>query len=323
MVAFATIAVVYKYNSNKTADMGKSKSDLIEPVNSRTSSNKPVIEQSIAENEKFNVTYEHKDINTIGMNKLENDIKDIFKNEYGIYSVAFQNTSSNEILSINPKKLQSASIIKLFVMIEAFNEIKEDRINENDEIILKSNMKVGGTGSLSGRKDGTAITINQLIKLMITQSDNTATNILIDILTMDKINSSIKVLGCSDSVIQRKMMDFKAQNEGKDNFTSVEDLCCVLFKIYKNECLGGIYDKKMIDIMKQQENNTKIPLLLPPGTVVAHKTGELDKVENDAGIIYNKDGAYILCILSNGVETTKARGIISKLSRIVYDFSNN
>lgn len=325
-MVLATIFSVYKYNSKKAADIVITKSERIEAIDNN-SLKKPADEQNVSQNSKLNEekidkneqkSVIHEEKNT---DNLENDIKDIIKNERGRYSIVYQDTASKNMLSINPGKMQAASIIKLFVMIAVFKEIKESRMNENDEIKLSDSMKVGGTGSLAGRKDGTVLTISQLIKLMITQSDNTAANILIDILTLDKINASAKELGCYDTVIQRKMMDFKAQSEGKDNFTSASDLCHVLIKIYNNECLGYIYDQKMIEVMKQQENNTKIPLLLPAGTVVAHKTGELVTVENDAGIIFVKDGAYILCILSNEIEAFTARNIISKVSKVVYDFN--
>lgn len=253
------------------------------------------------------------------LDKLERDIKKIIQNERGLYSIAFQDTVLNNKLTINSQKMTAASIIKLFVMIETYKQINKGKINENDQITLTSNMKVGGTGSLAGRKDGTVLAIDQLIHLMIAQSDNTAANILIDRLTMEKINATAQKLGCLDTVLQRKMMDFKAQAEGKENYTSVADLRSVLLKIYKHKCLGEKYDQKMLDVLKQQENNTKIPLLLPAGTVVAHKTGELDMVENDVGIIYTEKGAYVLCILSNGVETSKARMIIAKVSKVVFE----
>ncbi|MDP4160106.1 MAG: serine hydrolase [Bacillota bacterium] len=316
----------------KAAELDSRQSDMISRAD--LSFKKPVVEQSTPENgqlkaeeskEKAQNTGLHEDIPSdkgeITPDKLEKDIRSIINNERGQYSIAYQNTGSKIRLTINPQKMQAASVIKLFVMIETYNQIKEGRIKENDQITLTSSMKVGGTGSLVGRKDGTVLTINQLISLMITQSDNTATNILIDRVTMDKINSTAKKLGCLDTVIERKMMDFKAQTKGKDNMTSVDDLCSILLKIYQNQCLGEKFDQKMIEVLKQQENNTKIPSLLPSDTVVAHKTGELDRVENDVGIIFSNHGAYVLCILSNEVEAFKARTIIAKVSKIVYDYS--
>lgn len=259
------------------------------------------------------------DIDKFNLAKLERDINNILKNQEGIYSIAYQNTTSKEKLLINSKKMQSASMIKIFIMIEAFCGIKENKLNGDNKVILLNSMKVGGAGSLAEKEEDTEVTINDLINLMITESDNTASNILIDIVTMDRINARARKLGCLDTIIQRKMMDLKAITEGKDNFTSVLDLCNVLIKIYKGQCIDEEYDKKMIEIMQKQQNNTKIPLLLPAGTIVANKTGELHKVENDAGIILNKKSAYILCILSNEVDSASAISIISRLSKIIYD----
>jgi Beta-lactamase class A len=317
-------AAVFTFEVTKAAELDTGelvlpgKSDKTATID--LSSPKPTVEQSVTNLKSDDIAQSSGIPKEITSNKLENDIRNILKNEPGLYSIAYQNTDSKNKLTINPKKMPAASVIKLFIMIETYNQIIEGRINENDKISLTSTMKVGGTGSLSGRKDGTVLTIDQLINLMITQSDNTAANILIDRLTMDQINKTANKLGCLDTIIQRKMMDFKAQNEGKDNFTSVEDLSTILMKIYANKCLGEKYDQKMIEILKQQENKTKIPRLLPAGTVVAHKTGELDRVENDTGIIFTNEGVYLLCILSDDVEADKARMVIAKVSRIVYDY---
>ncbi|WP_088186674.1 serine hydrolase [Desulfosporosinus sp. FKA] len=315
-------AIVFTYEVTKKEATATSKSDLMDfAVDSgKQSSQDNDSEGNESTLEKSNIQTSNTGKNVKSTtDKLARDIKKIIQNERGSYSISYQDTISNNNLVINPQKMTAASMIKLFVMIESYNQIKEGVINENEKITLTSSMKVGGTGSLSSRKDGTVLTIDQLIYLMITQSDNTATNILIDRITMDKINTTVQKLGCLDTVLQRKMMDFKAQGEGKENYTSAADLCNILTKLYKNECLGEKYDPKMIEILKRQENNTKLPLLLPAGTVVAHKTGELDQVENDAGIIFTPKGAYVLCVLSSGIVAGDARTIIAKVSKVVYN----
>jgi beta-lactamase class A len=223
------------------------------------------------------------------------------------YSVEVKSLKSGATNTVVSKKMLSASMIKVFIMVEAFNRIKAGTLKLDDKITYA----------------GTKKTIKELIDLMITVSDNTATNLLIDKLTMANINKTIKNFGCKDTSLQRKMLDFDSIKLGKDNFTSANDLALIFEKMYKGQCLGQEYDKKMLDILKLQEVNTKIPKLLPKGTVIAHKTGELDNVENDGGIIYTDKGDYIICVLFNNVQNpSKVRDLISRISKDVFDNIN-
>jgi beta-lactamase class A len=223
---------------------------------------------------------------------------------------------------MNEQKMKAGSIIKLYIMIEAYNQIKKGTLDKNKIIILNNSMKVGGSGSLSNELEGTKVSVFDLIRLMITKSDNTAANILIDILSFDKINSTAKNIGCKYTVLSRKMMDTKAISQGKENYTSVSDLLNIYWKIYKSECIGSPYDKEMIEILKNQTINTKIPLTLPKGTSIAHKTGELQDVESDAGIVYSPRGDYVLCIMTSNVTSVPTtRNIIGSISKFLWNYN--
>lgn len=251
---------------------------------------------------------------------LKSDLHRLIEKEAGLYSIAVVNLKTGERFNMNLRKMPSASNIKIFIMIEAYKQINQGMLREDDAMVIRNSMKVGGTGGLQSVKEGTTRTIKQLIELMITQSDNTATNILINRLGMKSINEKIRSLGCKNTVLQRKMMDFDSIRQGKDNFTSVEDLALVLEKLYRGQCVNQDTDKKMIAILKRQQNNNKIPRLLPKGTVTAHKTGELTGISNDAGIIYRKKGDYILCTMTQNLpDVSKGDTVIAKISKKVYE----
>ena len=266
----------------------------------------------------------------IAYDKLRKDISSevnyYFSNVYCNYSLLFADInnpdyiwSSNYSTDIQNTMTSSASVIKIFVMIEAYNQVNKSTINLDSTIILTDDMKVGGSGVLSSEPSGIEVTIDQLIYLMITESDNTATNILIDILGMDNINTKIKELGCVNTMLNNKLM----ATEGLDNYTSVYDLYLTLMQLYYKKCINEFYDSKMLDIMKCNKSTTKIPSLLPDDVIVAHKTGEYDGTEHDAGIIYTKYGDYILCILTeNGSNYSEAQAI-SDISKNIYDLFNN
>lgn len=234
--------------------------------------------------------------------KLKEDTKkeaeDKFGNIQGNYSLAFKDMTKGDMLSINSKKEIAASTIKIFIMIEAYDRIYTGRLNENEIITLQDSMKAGGSGILSSKPSGEKISVKELIRLMMVKSDNTAANILIDKLGLDSINQRIKSLGCINTELNRKMMDQDAIDKGVQNYTSVDDLALVLTKLYNGQCVNKQYDSMMIDIMKNNESKSKIPNELPSNVTVANKSGEFDKVENDAGIVFTDKGAYIICVIT-------------------------
>lgn len=251
--------------------------------------------------------------------KIKSEVANLDNSTSANYTVAFMDLKSKDYMSYNSRKVNSASVIKIFIMIEAYRQIEAGVLNENEDIVLRDYMKVGGSGILAREEDGTSQKIENLIDLMMTQSDNTAANMLIDKLGMDNINKTIGVLGMNDTVLSRKMMDQNAINNGTQNYTSVNDLCKVLKMLYNGECINKEYDSKMLDIMKRHQNSTKIPNPLPNTVLVSHKSGEFTGVENDAGIVFTDKGDYILCILSDNGNSGEQISNINKISKMVYD----
>ncbi|WP_169716690.1 serine hydrolase [Sporomusa acidovorans] len=214
---------------------------------------------------------------------------------------------------LNSHKMASASLIKIPIMIEAFNQKNQGKLDFNEQVTIRRAETVEG-GSVYNLADGTVLTIAQLVELMIVQSDNSACNILIDKLKMDNVNAMIKKLGCSsDTSLQRKMMDFAAVKQGRQNYTNVTDMANILEKLYYGKCLDPKSDKAMLEIMARQEDNTIIPAQLPHHIKIAHKTGELDGMNYDCGIVYGQSRTYILCMMAENVKDEP---------QVFYDMSN-
>ena len=196
------------------------------------------------------------------------------------------------------KPMKSASMIKVFILEMAYRDIANGRLSEDAAFCIEKDTRVGGAGSLQGCSIGTLINVETLLRKMIVESDNTATNMMIKYYGMEKINEYIKRQGYNDTSLNRYMMDYDALAEGKDNLTSVKDLGEFFKRLYYKSAVNSTFDEKMIKILKDQEDNDKIPYYLPQGIQVAHKTGEMLKAMNDGGIVYGKH-PYILCILTD------------------------
>lgn len=205
--------------------------------------------------------------------------------------------SANEEDMTESKAVPSASVIKVFIMEYAFDQIGKGELKLTDELS-------GGT-------------VESLVRAMITRSDNDATNTLIETFGMEKMNQFIQKQGYQDTKIQRKMLDTEAQKEGRDNFTSVKDVMKFLDKLYQNR--DQEHYRSMMEIMTAQEVRTKIPLKFPPDVVIANKTGELSNVENDIGILFGQKGDYAIAFLcSDLADTAMARNAISEAAYQFY-----
>ena len=252
---------------------------------------------------------------------IVNELKEIIEKCDADISMLVKDLSHNEILfNYNEEKVYpSASIIKIPIMIEALSKADNLEIPLLTKIKIKDSDKVDF--SIITEQNLTQCTFLELITWMIISSDNTATNVLIDLLGMDKINDRINSLGMKTTKLQRKMMDFEAVKEGKNNFTSLKDMLVVMEGLYRGEIINKEVSKKAIDIMKNQRDNTMLKRYIQENIVLANKTGELHNLNNDVGIFYTKRADYFIGVFVHNVrDNEQAYKIIGKLSKKVYNY---
>jgi beta-lactamase class A len=118
------------------------------------------------------------------------------------------------------------------------------------------------------------------------------------------------------------MLDTAAAKAGRDNLTTAADTLLLLRAIERGQLTGAEPAQELLDAMRQNVEHSKLPALLPPDVVVAHKTGVLDRIEHDAGIVNLPDGRrYLIVVLSKDLPNNQ-RGIdaIAQVSKIVYDW---
>ena len=252
---------------------------------------------------------------------LENKINDFIKSQNGNIAVVIKDLSNNKEVKINENMLfRSASTIKLAIMSELLSKVNEGSIKLDDEIELTEALKTGGDGILKELNYGHKFSLEEIMTLMIIVSDNMATNILIDILGIENINKTIENLGLKDTRLQRKMMDSQAAKAGRENYITAKDLAHILELIYKGKNINETYSKIMLDVLKRQQVRCRLDLYLPEEVIIAHKTGDLDNLEHDGGIIYLPNKVYIICVLTDKTKSNKdGREIIGKISKMVYD----
>ena len=215
----------------------------------------------------------------------------------------------------------SASTIKILIMIEALKQVEEGKFNLDEKIKINGSDRVDY--SIISELDIEEYTFKDLITLMIIISDNTATNVLIDLLSVEKINIIANNLGLKNTVLRRKMMDFESAKKGRENETCAMDMAIIMEKIYSNLVLTKEMCNLMIDILKRQKHDDSLRRYLCEDVVIAHKTGELNRLNHDIGIFYLEDIDYTLGVfITNAIDNLEAKRTIGKISKIVYDYYN-
>lgn len=252
------------------------------------------------------------------------EIEEIISKEDANIAVILKDMSKSEIIYKYNELIQipSASVIKIIIMIEAVNQVDKGKYKLDEVIAIKDKDKV--EYSIITELKINRFTFKDLITLMIIVSDNTATNLLIDLLGEDNINGLAKDLGLQNTLLQRKMMDFESAKTGKQNYTSPMDMAKALDLIYKKQILNEDMCNLMMDILKKQRDRDMIPKYLPEEILIAHKTGELDNLNHDIGIVFLDDFEYSLGVfITDARSNLNAKEIIANISKIIYEHFKN
>lgn len=223
-------------------------------------------------------------------------------------------------LAVNKHKpFPAASLMKVPLMACAFLADKEGIIDFSTVYVLEEKDKTPGSGILKSLPAGKRFTLIELVELMICESDNTASNILIDVLGFKYLNQCFQKLGLKKTILNRKILDNKKRKKGIENFTTVADMAYLLERIYNKELVDKTSCEVMLKYLARQKVNDRIPRYLPKNLIVAHKTGTLKGIIHDAGIVFTDRGDYLICILTKGAKTyQEAKLCIAGISEFIY-----
>ena len=192
----------------------------------------------------------------------------------------------------------AASVIKIPIMMEAFRQFENGELNPRQTYQIKAEDKMPSCGALNRMHDGLEVTMRDLVELMIVLSDNTATNILIDILGIARVNATLEAEGLKVTRLRRKLFDKAGMEAGLSNHVCAREIGLLLERMYNGTLVSPEASAQMLEILRNQKLNGKMPFFLKPrGIACAHKTGEDDGITHDVGVIYAKN-PFVLCMLS-------------------------
>lgn len=223
-------------------------------------------------------------------------------------------------VDINASEIYAtASIIKIPVLIDVFKSIEAGQMSLEDTMPLTEYYRTEGSGSLQFKAHNSEYTIDELANRMITESDNSATNMLMaKVGSMTDVNQAIRDWGLKDTYVQTWLPDLTGTNK-----TTARDMATMLYNIDENDkFLSPESRAKILNYMGHVHNNRLIHAGLGPGAVFLHKTGDIGKMLGDAGIVIAPNGKkYIVVILANRPHNSIAgKEFIVKASEIIYNY---
>jgi beta-lactamase class A len=224
----------------------------------------------------------------------------------------------------------AASTMKVAVMIELYREVQAGKLklsdpltihNEFHSIVDGSPYKLDPSDDSESdlyKAEGQTRTLTELCELMITVSSNLATNLIIEKLGVENIRATVHSLNADGMHVLRGVEDNKAFDKGLNNTTTARALQILLTSIADNTAVGSDASEQMLAILERQKFNEGIPAGLPPGTKVAHKTGEITKIHHDAAIVF-APRPFVLVILVRGLSDIKdSSTLMADITRLLY-----
>ena len=272
---------------------------------------------------------------SVSTRELELEIDSLIQASGGEISVYYRDLEADDSLLMSPDvRMHAASTMKVPVMIQLFLDRDAGLLSLEDSLEVTTTFSSIVDGSpyvLTEESDsdstlyaleGKRVSYAELIELMITYSSNLATNILIQEADAGRVTATMRALGADSIQVLRGVEDGPAFRAGLSNTTTARDLGVIMSALGRGEVGSPRTSEEMLEVMARQHWRTKIPALLPEGTRVAHKTGNITGISHDAGIVYPAGASpFALVLLTRGFEEESvADSLAARISRMIYDY---
>jgi len=210
----------------------------------------------------------------------------------------------------------AASVIKVPILMTVYADAAEGRLSLDERLAVGEHKP--GTGVLGWAKGISELAVRDHATLMTIVSDNTATNRLIERLGLARIAERMKEWGCERTKLQRKMFDFEAAERGLDNVASPREMSGLLLRLVRGELVDRATSDAVLAVLEGTQDDALIRRYLPAGTKVAHKTGSLEKVRNDAAVIWAERPVIAAGFVSGVPDIRPSRSLLGLLGWLAF-----
>jgi len=241
--------------------------------------------------------------------KLEATINGVDRNLEGVLGVAILDLTTGQKYFLHADEvLPTASSIKIAILAELYRQAQQGKIKLGDLYTLQSSDLAGGSGIAGALTPGvTRLTIRDVAVLMISVSDNSATNIIIDRIGIENVNALLDSLSLTQTRLRRKMMDVKAAGEGRENIATPREMVTLLESLYRGRVLNKPMTKDFFTLLSVHKESY-IPRELPEDLRIANKPGELEGVRNDSGIVFTGSRPFAISVMTTYLRREKDGG---------------
>lgn len=253
--------------------------------------------------------------------KTESRLHEIAGATRGVLGVVAVDLTSGERFAINENLVfPQGSTIKVPILIEVYKQAGEGKFKLTDRLPVTKTSQVSGDGVLQYFGDGTSeLSIADLCALMIVLSDNTATNILIELVGKESVNGTLASLGFAKTRLQRKMMDLAALARSEDNLSTPAEAARLMEMLYRCEILSRAACDDILALLKRAQGGV-LKRALPADVLVASKPGEIPGVRTEWAIVFLEQRPYVVAMMESYSLEDDATRDLQEISRALYDF---
>jgi beta-lactamase class A len=213
----------------------------------------------------------------------------------------------------------TASVIKVPIAVAVAAEVEAGRLRWDQTLPPHVRDDAGDSGVIR-HLSPLPYTVRDLVFLMLVVSDNRATNLLIDLVGMAQLNAYFARAGWERTLVVRRLGDFEARARGLENTSTPREICEVFLRLLRDDLLSPGAGGLLIEFLKTQVYRDRLPARLPRTTIVAHKTGDMPGVENDAGVFYLPAGRVVAAVFTNELASdVEGRLAIQEIGDAIYD----
>ena len=231
--------------------------------------------------------------------KLESTIHDVDQHLDGVLGVAIEDLNTGDQFFLHENEVfAQASSIKITVLANLYLQAQQGKLKLTDLYTVQTSDLVPDSDIMNGLTPGvTRITLRDLATMMVAVSDNSATNVLIDRVGMDNVNTMLDSLSLAHTRLRRKMMDLDAAKQGRENISTPREMMTLLEDIYREKLLNRESTADFFKVLSTNKDSW-IPRELPADVKIANKPGSLEAVRNDSGIVFVEGRPYVICVMT-------------------------
>jgi beta-lactamase class A len=235
--------------------------------------------------------------------------------QLALAAVDLQTGAAADIDSDQP--YPAASLFKLPILLEVLAEEEAGRLAPSRQLVVQPDDWTDGSGVLQARI-GDRLSVSELTRLMIQQSDNIAALVLLDAIGVPSANAMANRLGMSAT----RVVDHRAGEPG-DHTTSAADMSRLLVELATGQAVDQHVSEQALSLLELKQTATWLADDLPFWVKVAHKWGDLPEARNDVGIVYTPRGSYAIAVLTRDSLPDESANAIARVSRVMYDYLGN